>query len=178
MTISWASEDIVAELSHLFSPSLLHAAKQLDIGDPISPSSTTSPDIGINVLITFDNKGISSHANHISLYYGALQRLKQADPSGSTVSMYSLTTTNIFRKYTSVLDIPYTIIITLLRNICGNKPATSLPNHLLFFSNVYNYHTTQRAMTEGHKSQMLWFRYGWLGLSRYVSINDLVRVHP
>jgi N-acetylglucosaminylphosphatidylinositol deacetylase len=177
MTTPWAAKDVVAELSSLFSPSLLHA-KQLDMGDPISPSSSVVPDIDIDVLITFDNKGISSHANHISLYYGALQWIRQVDPTASTLAMYSLTTTSIIRKYTSVIDVISSLIIGLWRNRDGRKQATDLPNHLLFFSNIYGYRTAQKAMTQGHKSQMLWFRYGWLGLSRYVSVNDLVRVFP
>lgn len=32
------------------------------------------------------------------------------------------------------------------------------------------------AMTEAHKSQMLWFRYGWICLSRYMVVNDLALV--
>jgi N-acetylglucosaminylphosphatidylinositol deacetylase len=29
------------------------------------------------------------------------------------------------------------------------------------------------AMTQAHRSQMVWFRYGWITLSRYMVINDL-----
>jgi N-acetylglucosaminylphosphatidylinositol deacetylase len=31
----------------------------------------------------------------------------------------------------------------------------------------------QQAMTGAHKSQMRWFRWGWVGLSRYMVVNDL-----
>lgn len=31
-------------------------------------------------------------------------------------------------------------------------------------------------MTTAHVSQMRWFRWGWIGLSRYMVVNDLKRV--
>jgi N-acetylglucosaminylphosphatidylinositol deacetylase len=31
----------------------------------------------------------------------------------------------------------------------------------------------QKAMTVAHKSQMRWFRWGWIGASRYMVVNDL-----
>ena len=37
------------------------------------------------------------------------------------------------------------------------------------------YGTARRAMTEAHKSQMVWFRWGWILFSRYMYINDLRR---
>ena len=32
------------------------------------------------------------------------------------------------------------------------------------------------AMTRAHVSQMRWFRWGWIGVSRYMVVNDLGRV--
>ena len=32
----------------------------------------------------------------------------------------------------------------------------------------------QKAMRLGHKSQMLWFRWGWIFFSRYMIINELI----
>lgn len=33
--------------------------------------------------------------------------------------------------------------------------------------------TAREAMTSAHVSQMIWFRYGWITLSRYMFMNDL-----
>ncbi|RMD42722.1 hypothetical protein DV735_g2416, partial [Chaetothyriales sp. CBS 134920] len=33
----------------------------------------------------------------------------------------------------------------------------------------------REAMVHGHRSQMVWFRWGWITLGRYMLINDLVR---
>jgi N-acetylglucosaminylphosphatidylinositol deacetylase len=166
MTTPWDPKHIAEELSQKFSPS-----KKLDNGDATSPSG-----IDIDILITFDNKGISSHANHISLFYGALKWLRDVDPTGNTVAMYSLTSTNTFQKYISLFDAPFSILRVLLSAKPGRDHG--LPESLFYFSGVSGYRAAQRAMTEGHKSQMLWFRYGWLALSRYVSMNDLVRQYP
>jgi len=172
MTTPWDPDHIADELSQKFSPSLQHG-KEVNIGDscPTSPAG-----IDIDILITFDNKGISSHANHISLYYGALKWLQGVDPTGKTIAMYSLTSTNTLQKYISLFDAPFSILRVLLSAKLGR--GQGLSDILFFFSGVSGYWTAQRAMTEGHKSQMLWFRYGWLGLSRYISMNDLVRQYP
>jgi len=47
------------------------------------------------------------------------------------------------------------------------------PSPLLFMSGLGEVRTAQRAMTTAHKSQMRWFRWGWIALSRYMIVNDL-----
>jgi N-acetylglucosaminylphosphatidylinositol deacetylase len=136
-----------------------------------------SEKLDIDILITFDNEGITSHANHISLYYGALHWLKEIDPMGS-VTMYSLRSTNVARKYISLLDAPWTIAYKVSKKRRAEGYQGSYPTQLVFMSNITGHRTEQRAMTLGHQSQMLCFRYGWLGLSRYVSINDLEKQTP
>ena len=86
-----------------FQDSMTQRWDPKDIADLLSQTfaaSATRP-TDIDVLITFDSQGISSHANHISLYYGALHWLQQVNPAGAAVALYSLTTTNIVRKYIS-----------------------------------------------------------------------------
>jgi N-acetylglucosaminylphosphatidylinositol deacetylase len=169
MTLRWAPNDISDELTKRFGA---------------SPGSEMASDSGlisvtgsadIDVLITFDPQGISSHANHISLHYGALHWLRQVDPTGSSVALYSLTTTNIVRKYISVLDVPRSILSAASSNSGSGGIRDKYPSRLLFLSGASGYRKAQRAMTEGHMSQMLWFRWGWIGLSRYISVNDLKR---
>ncbi|KAF4624557.1 hypothetical protein G7Y89_g13612 [Cudoniella acicularis] len=56
MTVTW-DHNLVAEiLSRKFVASI----------------DSSTPELSLDVLITFDNQGISSHDNHISLYHGAL----------------------------------------------------------------------------------------------------------
>ncbi|OCK98940.1 LmbE-like protein [Cenococcum geophilum 1.58] len=172
MTTTWAADDIANVLSQNFvSYSVKNKQK-------VSGSQTlSSSDIDIDVLITFDNQGISSHANHISLYYGALHWVRKVDPSGAAVSIYSLTTTNIVRKYISLFDAPLSVLLSSLKR-SGVHRSDPNPEKLIFLSNGSGYRRAQKAMTDGHVSQMLWFRWGWIGLSRYVSVNDLTREFP
>jgi N-acetylglucosaminylphosphatidylinositol deacetylase len=162
MTTPWSVNDISAELSRAFSPE-----------QPSHKDDTSIPKVSIDVLITFDKEGISSHANHKSLYYGALAWKRRLLDAGATAAVYSLTTTNIFRKYLSLLDIPFTLLLEFVSPKV--QDSGGLPERIVYISDVKRYRTAQRAMMEAHKSQMLWFRYGWLALSRYVSTNDLVR---
>lgn len=54
-----------------------------------------------------------------------------------------------------------------------SDPA-SIPEGLLLVNTLAQTIIAQKAMTHAHVSQMRWFRWGWIGLSRYMVINDLV----
>lgn len=138
----------------------------------------------IDILLTFDSKGISSHPNHTSLYRGARVWLTalMADKSGwaCPVELYTLTTTNLLRKYMSFLDAPVTMLIGMLgavggkgKKVAGGEKAP--PSRILFVNDFTQLRKAQRAMTTGHKSQMRWFRWGWIGVGRYMVVNDLKR---
>lgn len=152
MTVPWSPDRIAAALSKKYT--------------------TTQPDM----IITFDSKGISSHANHISLPTGAKHWLSALDSEQrSQTILYSLVTTNIVRKYISVLDAPLSVLLYLWQQRGEAKKIAMAPDRLLFLSTWPSYRRAQRSMTTCHKSQMLWFRYGWILFSRYISMNDLVR---
>ncbi|KAF2218662.1 putative deacetylase LmbE-like domain-containing protein [Elsinoe ampelina] len=156
MTTYWSSDKVTEALS-------------------VKYASGTSP--SLDIIITFDHKGISSHANHISLLAGARHYIQSSSTSNqANVALYSLITTNIVRKYLAIFDVPLSLILYLLHR-APTAPYSSLPDRMLFFSNFSGYRKAQRSMTNCHKSQMLWFRYGWIFLSRYISTNDLVRQH-
>lgn len=110
------------------------------------------------------------------------------------VTLYTLTTTNIVRKYAGVLDAPMTMISGALGNIkdslssssaSGGSTAAKMkskkkknentPNRLLFVNTVNEWMRARTAMVEGHKSQMVWFRWGWITIGRYMVVNDLKR---
>jgi len=122
-----------------------------------------------DTIITFDSRGISSHPNHRSLYKGAVDLL---NISPSPPLLYTLTTTNTLRKYLSLFDVPITVFRVLAARIGVNKKT----DNLLFVSDTKGYAQARRTMTEAHVSQMVWFRWGWIGLSRYMVVNDLKRV--
>ncbi|KAK3944328.1 putative deacetylase LmbE-like domain-containing protein [Diplogelasinospora grovesii] len=166
MTTTWDPTKISALLCAAFAPQL---AKSRDNG--------TAPTASIDVLITFDADGVSGHPNHKSLYHGARQfgAALVAGKSGwaSPVDIYTLTSVSLLRKYTGFLDVVPTLASWALRTEMKDKKH---PGGLVFLNGLAGkagLPTAWKAMVSAHKSQMAWFRYGWITLSRYMVINDL-----
>lgn len=164
MTKTWEAREIAKVLAHYFAPKMS------------STPSDRAQQAMIDTLITFDNQGVSSHPNHISLFHGAksfLQQLTQRHSGWeSPVKMYTLTSTNVVRKYSSFLDSLFTILTLVWRK----KERSDFPSPLVAVSGPLGVRKAQRAMTSAHESQMRWFRWGWIGISRYMVVNDLVKV--
>lgn len=57
------------------------------------------------------------------------------------------------------------------RKVEGGK----IPQRILFVSDPAQWRVGQKAMTRAHQSQMRWFRWGWIGVGRYMVVNDLKR---
>ena len=172
MSRKW-SADLIADV---LSERLMLTGRQTT-----QPASSKSQKAHVDVVITFDEEGVSSHPNHISLNDGAKAFIKQirgATDIPSTTSreesslvLYALRSTNVLRKYLSVFDAP----MTMLQHFTSKQHTVALPSSLLFLSNLSNYKIARKAMTMAHKSQMVWFRWGWISLSRYMLLNDLTK---
>ncbi|KAL4940889.1 hypothetical protein BDV06DRAFT_195621 [Aspergillus oleicola] len=194
MGIEWARSDISSLLMQTFAPesnastpsSTSSRKKNKNQANPVQPTST------MDILLTFDKGGISNHINHRSLYHGGKHFLEtlMKDASGYScpVSMYTLTTTNLLRKYIGVLDAPLTmaggVVGGLLSSFSSSSSSSTKtgssrkagePARLLFVSSVGEWMTAQSAMVKAHQSQMVWFRWGWIGIGRYMVVNDLRR---
>jgi N-acetylglucosaminylphosphatidylinositol deacetylase len=160
MTITWDTQKVAGVLAAAFSP--------------------RPPEATIDVLITFDGRGVSGHPNHISLYNGArafVAALIRGKGPGyrSPVDLYTLTSVSLLRKYTSGLDVVATLTSWALNVKFKNKEH---PAALIFLNGLGSgggggVWTAWRAMTTAHKSQMVWFRYLWISFSRYMLMNDL-----
>lgn len=168
MSTSWPTAKIVQVLSSAFSPAATQGKKK------------TPPETTLDVVVTFDKVGVSDHPNHKSLYHGArawaqgLMRGKEGWKS--PVEMYTLTTVNIGRKYMSFFDGTITLAIGAFRGLrVGKKKMKEEPPSLVFISSIGEYRRGQKAMTQGHKSQMRWFRWAWICVGRYMIVNDLKR---
>lgn len=161
MTSTWPNDKIANVLSSAFAPKL-------------SKNPDEAPKATIDVLITFDGKGISSHPNHISLYHGArhfiASLIKNRPGWQCPVDLYTLSSVNIVRKYSSFLD---AIVSLMVAALSSQKTKGPHPSLLLFMSAPGEVRIAQNAMTNAHTSQMRWFRWGWIGLSRYMAVNDL-----
>lgn len=116
------------------------------------------------------------------------------------VAVYSLRSVNTLRKYIGVAD----AVVSVIRAILGlvllkdrekrgaqsfvksnkmqaqgdrsDKDLKESPSWLLFVSGIQDWFRAQRAMVQCHKSQMVWFRWGWIGIGRYMIVNDLRRL--
>ncbi|KIW21201.1 hypothetical protein PV08_01781 [Exophiala spinifera] len=166
-----------------------------------NPSAPAGPLASIDVLITFDDHGISNHPNHIALFHGAklfLERIMHGHSGyACPVSLYTLPTVNIVRKYSFILDAVPTMLSgiygAVFSNISGMVSRSTSgrgsalgtasrgsgaahrdnPGLLVFVNDIPRYWRARAAMTQGHASQMVWFRWGWIGLGRYMVVNDL-----
>lgn len=96
-------------------------------------------------IVTFDERGISGHKNHVSCYK-AMQKLKnRLDPK--YLGFYCLKTVNIFEKYVFSLS----------------RPTYQIP----FFS-LYGL-----ANMLYHYSQFVWFRFLYILFSSYMYFNEV-----
>ncbi|KIH87712.1 N-acetylglucosaminylphosphatidylinositol deacetylase [Sporothrix brasiliensis 5110] len=177
MTTEWDSQTIATLLASAFTPP--------GPGAPDQPPAAT-----IDVLLTFDDRGVSGHPNHISLYRGArrfVASLVQGKPGWRPpVDLYTLTTVSLLRKYTWVFDLLPTVVSWGLRLGSKGTSAAKIKEHppaLVYLADLNptatggGLGTAWRAMTTAHQSQMVWFRYGWIALSRYMVMNDLQLQH-
>ncbi|EHA52719.1 hypothetical protein MCOR27_002524 [Pyricularia oryzae] len=176
-------DDVFVIESDAFQDSMTATWDATAISSLLTSAFVPNPAAGamIDVLVTFDKGGVSSHPNHISLYHGARAFVS----SGSAVDLYTLTSVPFLRKYASIIDAFMTLAMSW--GLQGVSEAKS-PERLVFMNSLMpgkaqegggsndggaSYGTAWRAMTEAHKSQMVWFRYGWITLSRYMVVNDL-----
>lgn len=165
MTTMWDKNLIARLLGSTFAPKFGQERK-----------NNMKPTANIDILVTFDSHGVSSHPNHISLYLGArsfIQALTTTESEWpSPVDLYTLTTVGVVRKYSAFMD----FIPTLLSWVGVKKQDEERPEGLVFMNQLVGrgaYGAAWSAMTQAHRSQMVWFRYGWITLSRYMVINDL-----
>ncbi|KAF9923407.1 hypothetical protein FBU30_006541 [Linnemannia zychae] len=149
----------------------------------------------IETIITFDEKGVSGHINHIALYVGLtyfIQTFKERTP---VKTCYVLKSVSLIRKYISIFDLPFTMLSTealmpqfsQLLGLSGSAAlaggstnsvrnrANIRPQELLYVSSPAAVVQARKAM-EKHESQMVWFRKIYVLFSRYMSVNELRRV--
>ncbi|KAL3486667.1 N-acetylglucosaminyl-phosphatidylinositol deacetylase [Aspergillus germanicus] len=183
ITVEWAKSDVAALLASTFAPD-----SKTSTTNTKRNKANAGPSATIDILLTFDASGISNHPNHRSLYHGALHflhNLTKAYPGyASPVALYTLTTTNLLRKYMGILDAPVTMVSGVFEGLFstskGKRAGTGagkdeFPARLLYVSSVGEWMTAQAAMVKAHQSQMVWFRWGWISIGRYMAVNDLRR---
>ncbi|XP_071110878.1 N-acetylglucosaminyl-phosphatidylinositol de-N-acetylase-like [Haliotis cracherodii] len=112
----------------------------------------------VKKIYTFDGYGVSGHSNHRELYK-AVRHLKIDRKELQDIECYILQSVNLLRKYTSLLDLPYSVYT-------ADVVYVSSPSQVL---------TAQRAMY-AHWSQFVWFRILFIFFSRYLIINTFTKI--
>ncbi|KAL3658071.1 hypothetical protein V7S43_016915 [Phytophthora oleae] len=125
----------------------------------------------VDAVFTFDDYGVSGHANHIATHYGVKRAIQEQQEKctgadGSTketkvVRGWALESTNILRKYVGVLD-------TALSFWLSRKKEEELEESQFVF--VFRPRWNYNAMAL-HQSQFLWYRRLFVAFSRYTFIN-------
>ncbi|KAM9348170.1 N-acetylglucosaminyl-phosphatidylinositol de-N-acetylase [Symphorus nematophorus] len=107
-----------------------------------------------NMVLTFDGRGVSGHANHIAIHK-AVSHLASTGQVPNDCCLLSLVTVSLLRKYTSFLELPLSWL---------------LPSCLRCFTGSQGYRRAKEAML-CHRTQLLWFRHLYIAFSRYMFIN-------
>lgn len=136
------------------------------------------------VIITFDEFGVSNHPNHIALYHGAKLFLKSLIKKN--VKLYKLKSLGFCEKYSFTLLTNIELFVDYISSLIQRfvrvnitvsffEPKNSSTS-IKIYSDLNMLACSYAAMGYGHFSQMVWFRYGWLMLSRYLTYNHLIEV--
>ncbi|GFF31092.1 N-acetylglucosaminyl-phosphatidylinositol de-N-acetylase [Aspergillus udagawae] len=138
----------------------------------------------VDLIITFDNGGVSGHINHRAVSAGVRKYITstpQAPPA------YTLQSTFLLRKYSSLIDlIPTAIPFSwrILKAILTSPVASAADGvHDLSPLDAYNdkvllvspwrTYLVSRAAFSQHASQYSWDRSFYLVISRYMWFNNL-----
>lgn len=118
-------------------------------------------------ILTFDEQGISSHPNHISLLHGVAHLIGSVPATESRPRLFSLISVPLYTKYIGLLG-PF---ISKARTIAAADHGPT------FISGLDQWMTALRAMMQ-HRSQLVWFRWLYVSFSRYMWVNEWVEVFP
>lgn len=167
MDIHWNSDDIAASLANIIDTKSLKNVS----------------------VITFDGHGVSGHENHISLYHGTREFFRSRIGADGSLQLYVLKSLNFWEKYSfTVLTnielffgllsrhvfsslLKLNVNVSFFNQFNGNRLSL-----VIVYSDLNMLSLSFAAMAYGHFSQMVWFRYGWIIFSRYLTYNHLIQI--
>ena len=117
----------------------------------------------IEIVVSFDEYGISSHLNHCTLNK-ILKKVKQNNSELEGVKFFKLKTVNLFRKYMFLFDLLTTFVLRLF--------FKNAKESLIAVNSYGDFMVTIKSMMK-HKSQLVWFRWLYIFTSRYMFINNI-----
>ncbi|XP_076035825.1 phosphatidylinositol glycan anchor biosynthesis class L [Oratosquilla oratoria] len=114
--------------------------------------------LDIDMIITFDRRGVSGHINHCSVY-SAVKYLVEMGTLPPGCIAYSLDSVSVLRKYSSVMDLSLSFILS----------------SCVFTVDFQNCLILKAAM-RCYQSQYVWYRKLYMIFSRYIFINTLSEI--
>ncbi|XP_076949102.1 uncharacterized protein LOC143621617 isoform X2 [Bidens hawaiensis] len=117
----------------------------------------------IDIIITFDNYGVSGHCNHRDVHHGV--RRFMLDTAQQDIEAWELVSTNIIRKYSGPIDIWFSL----------RSAQSSLNGQMHCVLNEYP-RRSYAAMSQ-HLSQWAWFRKLFVSFSSYTYVNTLRKIN-
>ncbi|XP_076925078.1 uncharacterized protein LOC143587777, partial [Bidens hawaiensis] len=120
-------------------------------------------DHAIDIIITFDNYGVSGHCNHRDVHHGVRRFL--LDAAQEDIEAWELVSTNIIRKYSGPIDIWFSLW----------SAQSSLNGQMHCVLNEYP-RRSYAAMLQ-HLSQWVWFRKLFVSFSSYTYVNTLRKIN-
>lgn len=115
-----------------------------------------------NIVITFDQDGVSGHKNHKQVSKGVLRYAIDAyDSAEFAPFVLQLKSVNILRKYIFTLD-----------GFISRLNGTIRKYYVLLSSN-WDYFRVRTSFQKGYESQHTWYRLLWQYFSRYMVVNEL-----
>lgn len=133
----------------------------------------------IDVLVSFDNGGISGHLNHRAVA-SAVRLFAQNQTNTMIKFSYELKSVSLLRKYSSILDFYWIFLSSLPRlfhallyTIDPFNFIPSLDQSYILLLSTPNDYMASRAAFASHQSQYGWDRHLYLLASRYMLVNEL-----
>ncbi|KAI0078335.1 LmbE-like protein [Panus rudis PR-1116 ss-1] len=138
----------------------------------------------ITTILTFDEYGISGHANHYSLPKGVLHLISTSLSSPSYLNnrppprLFTLISVPVYRKFLGLHSLIYNKLrIYATSYLQGPQRQHTSVIPMTFIAGLFEYVTALEAMLQ-HQSQLVWFRWLYVTFSRYMWVNEWVEVVP
>ncbi|CAG8641483.1 1050_t:CDS:2 [Ambispora gerdemannii] len=120
---------------------------------------------GIDTIISFDERGVSGHLNHIAAFHGANQLIASYGNQTTDVHFYKLKTVNRFRKYISLLDLPYAYYKFYIAKKCSKNQQTLAQIQKISNGNGFHYSQPNKNTKKPRPVSTAWKRKSLLSVS-------------
>ncbi|WWC68326.1 uncharacterized protein I206_102251 [Kwoniella pini CBS 10737] len=124
-------------------------------------------DHSAELIITFDEKGITNHPNHMAISKALSQTFHN-----KSIRLLHLKSPALLFKFTGPLYPIYLNILSILSRITGRENFAEKHMKFVVLSTSSQWYQSIQAMLS-HKTQLVWFRWLYLTFSQLMWVNEL-----